>query len=61
MYKRQINGRNEVPNTKEAQTLLARLRNAIVALGAIVGIANLQWSSLAKGLLEPEEKHVLKN
>ncbi|MDB5192018.1 MAG: hypothetical protein JWQ96_1581 [Segetibacter sp.] len=43
-------GRNETPNTK-AETILDKARNAMVALGAIAGVANLQWNSLVKGVL----------
>jgi hypothetical protein len=32
-----------------------KVRNAIVALGAMIGLSSPQWQSLVKGLLEPEE------
>jgi hypothetical protein len=40
-------GRNETPNTDN-------LRNAVVALGAIAGLSELQWFALLKGLLSQE-------
>ncbi len=38
-------GRNEIPNTDS-------LRNTIVAIGAMAGLSELQWTVLLKGLLE---------
>lgn len=49
----QILGRNESPNT-EVEGVVDKLRNAVVAIGAITGIANLQWTSLVHGLLAPQ-------
>jgi len=43
-------GRNEVPNTKEV-TVIDKLRNGLVATGALAGLSNLQWEALLKGLL----------
>ncbi len=48
-----VYGRNEKPNT-EAESLLDKARNAIVAIGAFAGFAKLQWKSLVKGLLSVE-------
>lgn len=43
-------GRNETPNT-ESEALGDKLRNTIVAIGAMAGISALQWTALLKGLL----------
>lgn len=46
-------GRNEVSNTNtEKQT--DKLRNALIALGAMAGLSELQWSGLIKGFLSKE-------
>jgi hypothetical protein len=46
-----VHGRNELPNT-ESEGVLDKARNAIVALGAMVGVSTPQWKSLVKGVLE---------
>ena len=46
-------GRNEVPNT-EADNLLDKARNAVVAIGAMIGLSELQWEKLVKGLVRFE-------
>jgi len=46
-------GRNELPNNKDA-SLPDKVRNTIVAAGALAGISELQWSALIKGLLQKE-------
>ena len=46
-------GRNETPNKD-------KLRNTIVALGAMAGLSELQWKALLKGLLEHKEEAVNK-
>ena len=43
-------GRNETPNT-ESEGLGDKVRNTIVAIGAMAGISALQWTALLKGLL----------
>jgi hypothetical protein len=43
-------GRNEHANTRSAN-LLTRIRNWFVYLGAQLGMANLQWKALTRGLL----------
>ncbi|RYD56065.1 MAG: hypothetical protein EOP56_14115 [Sphingobacteriales bacterium] len=48
-------GRNEVPNTG-TDNLIDKARNAVVALGAMIGISELQWKSLIKGFLTYEGK-----
>lgn len=46
-------GRNEVANT-ETDNLLDKARNALMALGAMLGLSELQWKSLVKGFLTYE-------
>jgi len=48
-------GRNEVPNTK-VENPGDKIRNAVVALGAMVGLAKVQWKKLTKGLLDLKTK-----
>lgn len=45
-------GRNEVPNPEG--NILDKVRNTVVALGAEVGLSELHWKSLVKGLLSKE-------
>jgi len=46
-------GRNELPNTKKA-SFPDKIRNSIIAAGAMAGISELQWIALIKGLLQKE-------
>ena len=46
-----VHGRNELPNTT-AEKPLDKARNAVVAIGAILGFSNPQWKSLVKGILK---------
>ncbi len=46
-------GRNEDINTG-ADGIIDKIRNTLVALGSFAGIAETQWDSLLKGLLEEE-------
>ena len=46
-------GRNEKPNTTEAN-LTDKIRNSLIATGALVGLSELQWTALIKGFLEEE-------
>jgi hypothetical protein len=48
-------GRNEVPNTG-TENLVDKARNAIVAIGAMLGLSEVQWKSLIKGFLTYEEE-----
>jgi hypothetical protein len=48
-----VYGRNEKPNT-EAEELIDKARNAMVATGAISGFSKLQWKMLVEGLLKKE-------
>ena len=45
-------GRNEKPNTKTAFGFFTKLRNLLIALGAMMGLNKPQWKSLVKGLLD---------
>jgi hypothetical protein len=45
-------GRNEIPNTTDNTGLLDKLRNAVVGIGAALGMSNPQWKSLVNGLLD---------
>jgi hypothetical protein len=45
-----VYGRNEKPNTSTSN-VVDKVRNAVVAIGAIFGLSNVQWNSLVKGLL----------
>lgn len=46
-------GRNERPNT-DTEKIADTLRNAVVAAGAMVGLSELQWDALIKGLLNDQ-------
>jgi hypothetical protein len=46
-------GRNEVPNTASPK-VTDRVRNALVAAGAMVSLSEAQWSALSKGFLADE-------
>jgi hypothetical protein len=45
-----VRGRNESPNIRSNRSV-DKLRNAVVATGAISGLAKLQWKKLVKGIL----------
>lgn len=49
--KASVYGRNEQPNT-EPPRLWDKLRNALVALGASIGLSKPQWKMLVKGLIK---------
>jgi len=46
-----VNGRNEKPNV-DADKLIDKVRNTVIAISAILGLNKPQWKSLVKGLLE---------
>ncbi|MBE7169285.1 MAG: hypothetical protein INR73_01780 [Williamsia sp.] len=48
-----VYGRNEKPNT-ERENLGDKIRNAVVALGAMLGFSKLQWKSLVTGLVSKD-------
>jgi hypothetical protein len=45
-------GRNEKPNTEAGSNNI--VRNIVVAIGAMLGLSEIQWSALVKGLLAKE-------
>lgn len=47
-----VYGRNEKPNVKAADSLLDKLRNAVVGTGSVTGFSKLQWKALVSGLLD---------
>jgi hypothetical protein len=46
-------GRNEIPNTETGNTL-DKIRNSLVASGAMAGLSEAQWSALLKAFLYRE-------
>jgi hypothetical protein len=46
-----VHGRNETAND-ETSTLVDKVRNTVVALGARLGVSSIQWNSLVKGIIE---------
>ena len=48
-------GRNEKPNTADVDTA-DKIRNKLVATGAVAGLSEVQWTALLKGILQ-KEKH----
>lgn len=49
--KASVHGRNESPNVKTRKTA-DKVRNALIATGAITGLAKIQWKKLVKGILD---------
>jgi hypothetical protein len=47
-------GRNEKPNTSEVETV-DKIRNKLVATGAVAGLSEVQWTALLKGILQKEK------
>jgi hypothetical protein len=48
----EVHGRNEKPNTKDVDDLRSELRNTIGATGALLGLSDIQWNKLVKGILQ---------
>ena len=46
-----VHGRNEKPNT-EPSNIIDKVRNTVVAAGAMIGLNKPQWKGLVEGLLE---------
>ena len=46
-----VHGRNEQPNT-ETENITDKIRNAVVAVGAMLGFSKAQWKSLVEGLVK---------
>jgi hypothetical protein len=47
-------GRNEVPNVK-AEKITDKIRNSVIALGAMAGLSAIQWKLLMNGVLKGED------
>lgn len=47
----EVHGRNEHPNT-DSDSITDKIRNTIVAIGAMIGISKAQWKSLVNGLVK---------
>ncbi|MDB5120718.1 MAG: hypothetical protein JWN56_1936 [Sphingobacteriales bacterium] len=47
----EVHGRNEQPNT-EAESLIDKVRNVVVAAGAMFGFSKVQWKSLVEGFVD---------
>jgi hypothetical protein len=43
--------RNEIANTTNNTSMIDKLRNTVVGIGAALGLSNPQWKSLVNGLL----------
>ncbi|MEP6616298.1 MAG: hypothetical protein ABJA57_06940 [Ginsengibacter sp.] len=50
----EIHGRNELPNV-EQETKIDSIRNAVMAMGAMLGFSKFQWKKLAKGLVSKKD------
>ena len=50
-----VYGRNEKPNVGHADTVIDKVRNAIVGSGAVSGFSKLQWKALVSGLLSAKK------
>ena len=46
-----VYGRNEKPNVK-TETIIDKVRNAVVGTGAVTAFSKIQWKALVNGLLE---------
>ena len=47
-----VYSRNEKPNIAETDSVGEKIRNTAVAIGAMLGFADLQWHSLLRGILD---------
>lgn len=50
----EVHGRNERPNVKQTG-ITDTIRNAVIALGAMLGFSKIQWEGLVKGLIAEED------
>ncbi len=50
----EVHGRNEMPNIKP-ESAIDKVRNALMALSAILGFSTTQWKQLVKGLVSLEK------
>ena len=55
VVKASYHGRNETPNL-ENPALKDKIRNAVIATGAMAGVSELQWKAFLKGLLTHHDK-----
>lgn len=55
IVKAEVHGRNELPNVKQ-ENVLDSVRNAFIALGAMLGLSKSQWKKLVKGLVSKVEE-----
>jgi hypothetical protein len=46
----EVHGRNEVPNA-DAENVIDKVRNVATAVGAFLGLADMQWGTLVKALV----------
>ena len=51
----EVHGRNEKPNTDEANGLASEIRNTVIAAGAMLGLSDMQWNKLVKGILQSKK------
>ena len=54
MISAQVHARNEVPNTED-KGIAEKLRNKMVAFGAMMIGSTIQWKGLTNGLIKIEE------
>ena len=47
-----VYGRNEKPNVKKSDSVIDKIRNAVVGTGGVSGFAKLHWKALVSGLLK---------
>ena len=57
IVKAEIHGRNELPNVHQ-ETKFDTLRNAVMALGAMLGFSKFQWKKLVKGLVSQKKANL---
>jgi hypothetical protein len=50
-----VYGRNEKPNVKKSDTVIDKIRNAVVGTSGVSGFSKLQWKALVSGLLERKD------
>lgn len=49
----EVHGRNETPNNEDI-SLKDKIRNTLVAIGAMLGFSKIQWKSLTNGLVKKD-------
>jgi hypothetical protein len=53
--KASVRGRNESPNIEETTKPSDKIRNTLIATGAITGLAKIQWKKLVRGILATDK------